>query len=131
MLIVIFAVGFVGMGSVIGSFENAGQAKPAKSGCPIKDVAAFLNNTERWHARPVTILTSADYAPELLYRTPHRVVATPNHRNGAGLLDTHNIYAAANDDDARALVEARDIALILLCPNTGEIERYRPPGGGA
>ena len=130
VLIVIFAVGFVGLGSVIESFETAGQAKPAKSGCPIKDIAAFLNNAERWRARPVTILTSADYAPELLYRTPHRVVATPNHRNGAGLLDTHNIYAAANDDDARALVEARDIALILLCPNTGEVERYRPPGGG-
>ena len=130
VLIVIFAVGFVGLGSVIESFENAGQAKPAKSGCPIKDVAAFLNNAERWRARPVTILTSADYAPELLYRTRHRVVATPNHRNAAGLMDTHNIYAAANDDDARALVEARDIALILLCPNTGEVERYRPPGGG-
>jgi hypothetical protein len=58
--------------------------------------------------------------PELLYRTRHRVVGTPYHRNGAGILDTHDFFAARDAEVARRIAARRGIELVLLCPSGSE-----------
>jgi hypothetical protein len=66
--------------------------------------------------RPTTILAAADFGPELLYRTPHRVIATPYHRNSAGILAAWRMMTAPSDDEARVGLRARGVGLIVLCP---------------
>jgi len=66
------------------------------------------------------------YGLQLLYRTPHRVIATPYHRNVAGILDTFAIINATDPEDAYRMLIAREVDLILLCPQTKE----RPAPGG-
>ena len=48
-------------------------------------------------------------------RTPHRVVGSPYHRNSAGILDSHAIFTAPDDAEARRLMAARSIDLVAVC----------------
>jgi len=57
------------------------------------------------------ILAEIHDGSEILYRTPHAVLATPMIRN-AGVLDAYRILSAAGN----AAAEARHVDLILLCP---------------
>ena len=57
---------------------------------------------------------------ELLYRTPYSVIATPYHRNGAGIIDAHAALTAGEPEAARQILEARGIDLVLLCPQPVE-----------
>jgi hypothetical protein len=54
-----------------------------------------------------------------LYRTPHSVLATPMVRN-SGILAAYRILTAADDAAAKVIVDARQVDLILLCPQPTE-----------
>lgn len=66
--------------------------------------------------RPRTIAAFAQSGPELLYRTPHRTLASPYHRNAAGLRDVHALFTARDDEQALDVVRRRGVDLLLLCP---------------
>ncbi|NQW02288.1 MAG: hypothetical protein HQ483_21470 [Rhodospirillales bacterium] len=89
-----------------------------KLACPIKELSAFLNQPPLANLNQ-TIVASANFGPELMYRTAHKVVATVHHRNVAGILDGHKIYQATDAAVARALIDARRVTLLLLCPGAG------------
>ncbi len=96
------------------------NALAARASCPLGDLARLLNDPRGLGDRPRTIVASVNFGPELLYRTRHRVIATPYHRNGAGILAVHRLMSAAEDADALALARAREVDLILLCPDATE-----------
>ena len=66
--------------------------------------------------------------PEIVYRSPHAVVATPYQRNTAGILDTYDFFAATDEAQAREIVDRRGIELVLLCRHGNEAQQYQ--GGG-
>jgi hypothetical protein len=68
----------------------------------------------------VRILTDTNWGPEILYRTRHETIGSPNQRNYRGILDTYDIMTAVNDDAAHELINNRGIELILLCFNSRE-----------
>src|SRR3546814_15130036 len=70
-----------------------------------------------------------DVGPELLYRTRHRVIGTPYHRNGDGIFDGYRILATTDFDAARAAVDERRIDLVLLCRSPAE-RAFSPPAEG-
>ena len=70
--------------------------------------------------RPRTIAAFAQSSPELLYRTPHRTLASPYHRNAAGLRDVHTLFTARDDEQALEVVRRRGVDLVLLCPDGPE-----------
>src|SRR3546814_7177911 len=88
-------------------------------GCEVRDVAGYLETDPQWRS-PQTVLAFMDIGPELLYRTRHRVIGTPYHRNGDGIFDGHRILASPDLAAARALIEQRRIDLVLLCPSPVE-----------
>jgi len=99
---------------------NAAMAdtSPAGPTCSIKELAPFLNAfAADGGRRPLTILAMIDIGPELLYRTPHRVIGTPYHRNTAGIRDSYAGLASA-EPEARRILAARQVDLVLLCPKT-------------
>ncbi len=86
----------------------------------IVKICRYLNEGEKWRGRSVRILTDTNLGPEILYRTRHETIGSPNQRNWRGILDTYDIMRAANDDAAHELIEHRGIELILLCFNSPE-----------
>jgi hypothetical protein len=94
-----------------------GKTEPA---CEISEIAPVLNDPNGLGARPLIISGLLDHGPEILYRTPHSVVSTPYHRNGAGIWDSYRILAATEEAESRAIVARRGIDLLLLCPSGAE-----------
>lgn len=108
------------VGQLVYAWENASPSKPDQSTCSLGSLSRFLNDPTGYGDRPRTILTQIYFGPQLLYRTPHRVIATPYHRNVAGILDTLAIINATDPEDAYRMLIAREVDLILLCSQTKE-----------
>jgi len=72
------------------------------------------------------ILASLSFGPELLYRTPHAVVATPYHRNAGGILDSIDFFGAVDESPALKIVRQRGITLVLVCAAKGQARLYSP-----
>ena len=126
LVMVVLAVGplAVGAAALLGEGREA-AGRP----CPLPDMARYLNGTE-WQGRSRTIVASANFGPELLYRTPHRVVATLHHRNAAGILDGLAILGGTIEAAVVALIRARGVDLIVLCPGSAD-DSYFPKSDGA
>jgi len=106
------------------------ESRPTAAGnestgdCSSKAIAPLLADPRgEFGQRPLTILTSIDLGPELLYRTPHRVIATPNHRNANGIYDTYKALSGSADT-ARQIAYDRRVDLVLLCRAQGESDIY-------
>jgi hypothetical protein len=89
---------------------------------PTLELAQFLDSP-RFPA-PQRILTHLDLSAELMYRTPHETVATPYHRNTAGILDDFHVMEARDDAVAQAILRRRGVTLILVCPTLDESQTY-------
>lgn len=107
-------VGAAGVFAVAPPTPAAGAVAGDPRPCRLTPLARFLM-APPWDARPHTILASANFGTELLYRTRHRVVATVHHRNFAGILASLQILGGTADGEIRARVRERGIDLILLC----------------
>ncbi|WP_332698458.1 hypothetical protein [Devosia sp.] len=70
---------------------------------------------------PERVMSPIDLGAHLLLYTPHEVVAAPYHRNQQGVLDAFHFF---NDPiaDARAILDARGIGLVVLCPGMPELQ---------
>ncbi len=105
--------------------KPAVASKPslAVARCPMGRMTAYLDS-DRWRGDPRIILASISSGPELLYRTRHKVVGTPNHRNAAGVIDIYRVFTATDHRQSRSVVQRRRVDLILLCPNQGDMDVY-------
>ena len=92
----------------------AGDPRP----CPLQAMSRQLN-APPWGTRPRTILASANFGAELLYRTPHKVLGTFHHPNTPGILDSVRILGGAEESATLALIRKRKIDLILICLHSG------------
>jgi hypothetical protein len=99
--------------------QSAGRA------CPLDRLVAAL---DRAAPAPQTLLAYADYGSELLYRTPHRVLAIPNHRPQPGFAATYRILTTTDENVARAELERFGVDWILLCPSATERSLFAVPG---
>ena len=96
------------------------QTKEQDKKVSIVKICRYLNEGGKWRGRSVRILTDTNWGPEMLYRTRHETIGSPNQRNWRGILDTYDIMKAGNDDAAHELINNRGIELILLCFNSPE-----------
>ncbi|MDP6691228.1 MAG: hypothetical protein QF384_17180 [Alphaproteobacteria bacterium] len=95
--------------------------------CELPEMSRFL--AENYADRPHTLLNFIYSGPELLYHTPHFVVATPYHRNTAGIVDTINFLRSRDGTVAQSLIKKRQIDLVLICPGDPEADNYRLDNG--
>jgi hypothetical protein len=143
--IIVFGVGFSILAALLPQ-STAGQAKGERE-CTAGSVASYLNATEAFSDRPQHILALPILGAELLYRTPHKVVATgyaiwspatadggtgtSGGRSPAGLVDTYDFFSAAENDTAYRIVAARGVDLVLICPYSNEHALYRRADGAS
>ena len=98
-------------------------------GCDPEGIAGLLGGPD-WSARPRTIAAYMDPGPALLYRTRHRVIATPYHRHAQGMRKGHEPMSATDSASARVRAEEWEVDLILLCPGADGV-LYPETVGGA
>lgn len=106
----------VNAGGVSPRVARAAQAVAARQ-CSVSQVASTLDADPGLGSRSRTILAHLDFGPEILYRTEHRVLGTPYHRNADGILTGRRILRTPVDDETRELISEREIDLILHCPD--------------
>jgi len=96
--------------------------------CPILELASHLN-APPWSDFSLNIIASANFGPEILYRTGHRVVATLSHRNAAGVVDGHRIFSGSDEAAIHDLILKREVDLLLLCPGSSHDSYFLMPNG--
>jgi asparagine N-glycosylation enzyme membrane subunit Stt3 len=132
LVVVLFAVWALLAAAFLHGLEGAskGEVAAAESAkCPIGRMSRFLATAELAQP-PRRILSFVFFGPEILYRTPHHVVATPYHRNSPGILDAFDALAAVDDAKARDIVSSRGIDWLLICRKGKEQRWYQGKNGG-
>ena len=114
------------VGKRVGALESVSRLNPRAPACSLAGLSRFLNDPAGFGSQSRTILAPTNFGPELLYRTPHRVVATGDHRNAAGILDLFAIMGTTDLEEARRMLAAREVDLILLCPSGTRPDGSRP-----
>ena len=101
---------------VPGRPRQMAEARASKEPCLLPSAFADLAALP-----PERIMTPIDLGAHLLLYTPHEVVAAPYHRNQQGVRDAYRFF---NDPiaTARAIIEARGIGLVVLCPAMAELK---------
>lgn len=95
--------------------QEVSEARASKVACLVPVAFADLAATP-----PERLMTPIDLGAHMLLYTPHSVVAAPHHRNQQGLRDAFRFF---NDPiaDARAILDARGIGLVVICPEMAEM----------
>lgn len=102
----LFAVPFAGAEAV----EHAG----AGTACTASGIVPTLRDLELTRGAG-TVLAPADWGPEIVFKTGHRAVASPYHRNAEGLLDSYAFMSATDQQAARSIAARRGIDWIVMC----------------
>lgn len=95
--------------------QDVAVARASKQACLLP--AAFADLAA---LPPERIMSPIDLGAHLLLYTPHEVVSAPYHRNQQGVRDTFRFF---NDpiDEARDILDARGIGLVVICPSMAEV----------
>jgi len=91
------------------------EEKPPFKACQWRDIAPYLVSDAFANGQPQTFLTFIHEGPEVIYRTPHRVIGTPYHRNSHGLLDTFAAFMSTNEAESKAVLVERRVDYVLTC----------------
>ncbi|MDZ4788358.1 MAG: hypothetical protein SH807_05405 [Blastochloris sp.] len=113
-------IGLVGLALLSPKKQNTTQTSSAKKGNQIQLFAQWLNGSDFQSATPETILALFDLGPELLYRTHHNVIATPNHRNADGMIFYYDTLNADPSERIHERLQSRGVSLILLSATSSE-----------
>ncbi len=94
-----------------------GLPSPGGGRCDSEAVADLLEDSPGApEGSPWTVAAHMDLGPVLLYRTPHRVLATPYHRNREGIRAVHDLFAATDPATAVDRARERGVDLVVVCP---------------
>ncbi|GAB2178136.1 hypothetical protein [Dongia sp. agr-C8] len=104
---------------------------PQGAGCPTPMLAEWLNSARpgKWPAgggAPIIMTDDISYAPELAFRTPYRFVAGPYHRNPQAIFDTADAMRDQGGETARAILEKRQVSLVIRCIDVVIPRLYTP-----
>ena len=126
-LTVLFLFGFPILAGLMSQPQR--QAAPGPR-CPVTAIGRWIDRTPELNTGTLRILSFINFGPELLYRTRHEVIATPNHRNGASVIDAIDALGRLPPEQARRVIERRGVDLVLVCRGTEEANDYRAGNGG-
>ncbi len=113
----------------VGTLAAFGETKNVHTNgglCHLQPLTNYLTVQEAWKGSTKTILAYKDFGPEILYRTSHRILGTPMHRNRVGLGDSLAIMKSQNPLNAKTIIQRRHVDLIVICLNSkAESDTYR------
>lgn len=119
-LILVFGAGFLTLAAMFPAPPSATHTET----CNLQGVAKVLNAKPGLGERPRKIMAFNFTGAEFIYRTAHGFVATPYHRNTAGILDGYDFFANTDPAASKAIADRRGIDLVLFCPADRERRMY-------
>jgi len=81
--------------------------------CKLENILPILNDPAGLGARPLTIMNSSDTGPQLLFASPHRVIA--GNFNVPGNSDSFDFFTLTKAEDALTILQKWNVDLVLLC----------------
>ncbi len=91
--------------------EEKTSGAAASHRCDLKAASAKLNELPA----PLTIAAYIDVGSEILFRTPHKVLAAPYHRNEDGIRAAYKILTAPDAASARVLMKESGADILMFC----------------
>jgi hypothetical protein len=98
--------------------KQLNQEKGSRSAC--LDEARrmiFSQQLNRLIPHPHILLAPADIGGEIIFFTPHQIIASNYHREGKGLAYLRKAYQLNTGDKLRQHLMQRSVSAILLCPD--------------
>ena len=112
-------------GLMAGVLLWTGEPGPARPpGCAWGAVAPVLRELEAADGDAPILFTLPQQGPEIVYRTGHRVVGAPYHRNTRAMIDSQDVVRAEDFALAREILTARGVDHVVLCRSAPETRRY-------
>lgn len=107
----VFLIGLVCLGTAAQDKTKTQPARTLPALCSVRKAASALN------ALPGSLMIAApiDAGSEILFRTPHKVLSAPYHRNQRGILAAHRIFAAESADAAYAAATDSGADILMIC----------------
>ena len=109
------ALGALALGAASGRAAPRDAAAVAEDTCAMPPLIERLTSPDALGARPHLILTHPTAGPEIMYRTRHAVVGSPDHRNQDGIHDCVAFFRTSDEAEARAIVTQRGVDLVIAC----------------
>jgi hypothetical protein len=110
-------------GAIAGSFGPKVDKAEAKA-MANADACENVQSVKALAALPRgNIVAPFDIGPAILLTTQHKVLASSHHRNAQGMRDHIDIFRLPSEQ-ARAIIQRRQINYIIACPGEGELENY-------
>jgi hypothetical protein len=101
-------------------------AQQAADPCDQYDLTKVLN-LEEFSDRPRLILADIDQGPEILFRTPHQVLAATFHMNVSGNYDVFRFFSTPYLQEAENIVRRRKVDLIVACTTYSDTYVVKTP----
>jgi hypothetical protein len=105
--------------------NNAPEASAERT-CDMHALADWLNDIRHYGDRPRIIINSFNEGPEILFRTPHQVLAGPYHTNIKGNIDTLNFFKTHDPLEAKSIAHRHGAELVVFCNLHDQITAYLP-----
>jgi hypothetical protein len=94
--------------------------------CDTYVLEKILRDPKIYGDRRHLILSSMGMGPELLFRTPHGVLAAPFHMNVTGNIDSTRFFSTPYASEAEAIAHRRHADLVVACRYVPEIYLRTP-----
>jgi hypothetical protein len=133
-ILLIIPIAAIGAGKFDNDFSAASaKGNSGKSGinCDMHALAQIMNDRSGYGSHPRLVINSINEGPEILFRTPHTVLAGPYHMDASGNLDAAQFFRTSDPDEAKAIAQHRGADLVLLCPSQLEMQVYKGAGTNA
>ena len=103
---------------------TASATHSTHASCRWPELADLLRRDHPPTAAADILFTHVFAGPEMMWRSGYRVVAAPYISN-TGIADSIRVFAAVDDEAARAVLISRQVVLVLVCDHDGEAREYR------
>ncbi|MGE3624481.1 MAG: hypothetical protein AB7H77_11525, partial [Bdellovibrionales bacterium] len=87
----------------------------AYSACDMYGLEKALKSPQLYGGRPRIIMNTMGLGPELMFRTPHKVMSAPYHEDVAGNLDAVRFFSATDPARAEDIARRRNVDLVVAC----------------
>lgn len=91
------------------------DASVKQTPCDTYRLERILTNPKTYGDHPRLIMGSLNEGPELLFRTPHQVLAAPFHMDVSGNVDADRFFSTPYASEAEAIAKRRHIDLVIAC----------------
>jgi len=87
----------------------------ARNVCDMYGLEKVLHAPQLYGGKPRLIISTMGVGPELLFRTPHKVLSAPYHTSVEGNLDAVRFFATSDEAEAKSIAYRRHADLVVAC----------------